>query len=62
MLDAKTGEPSTFVDFARGQARFARDFDATGRPIEALRAAEAERLASWRRLQELAGVGSPATA
>lgn len=60
MLDAKTGEPYTFVDFARGQARFARDFDAGGRPIEALRAAEAERLASWRRLQELAGVDSPA--
>jgi pyruvate/2-oxoacid:ferredoxin oxidoreductase beta subunit/Fe-S-cluster-containing hydrogenase component 2 len=55
-LDPKSGEPFTFVDFARGQGRFARAFDAAGQPTEALRAATAERLASWQRLQELAGL------
>jgi pyruvate ferredoxin oxidoreductase beta subunit len=55
-LDPKSGRPFTFVDFARGQGRFARNFDAEGHPSQALRAAEHERLESWRRLQELAGV------
>jgi pyruvate ferredoxin oxidoreductase beta subunit len=56
MLDPKSGAPYTFADFARGEARFARNFDAAGNPSEALHAAEADRLANWHRLQELAGV------
>jgi pyruvate ferredoxin oxidoreductase beta subunit len=54
-LDPKSGQPFTFIDFALGQGRFAQNFDAEGRPTDALRAAEAERLESWHRLQELAG-------
>jgi pyruvate ferredoxin oxidoreductase beta subunit len=55
-LDPATRKPFTFVDFARGEARFAAQFAADGTPNEALRRAEADRLANWRLLQELAGV------
>jgi pyruvate ferredoxin oxidoreductase beta subunit len=55
-LDPKSGQPFTFIDFARGQGRFARNFDAEGRPTDAVRAAEAEQLENWHRLQELAGL------
>jgi pyruvate/2-oxoacid:ferredoxin oxidoreductase beta subunit/ferredoxin len=55
-IDVASGQPFTFVDFARGEGRFAKSFDAAGEPLEALRAASAERLENWRRLQELAGV------
>jgi hypothetical protein len=54
--DPKNGAPFTFIDFARGEGRFARSFDAAGKPSEALLQAEAERLANWHRLQELAGM------
>jgi pyruvate ferredoxin oxidoreductase beta subunit len=56
MAEAKTGAPFTFADFARREGRFARGFDAEGNPTDGLRAAEANRLANWRRLQELAGI------
>jgi pyruvate/2-oxoacid:ferredoxin oxidoreductase beta subunit/ferredoxin len=52
----KTGEAIDFVAFARTEGRFARQFDAEGRPSPALLAAQADRLANWRRLQELAGL------
>lgn len=52
----KTGEAIDFVTFARTEGRFARQFDAEGRPSPALLAAREERLANWRRLQELAGL------
>jgi hypothetical protein len=52
----KTGEVIDFVTFARTEGRFARQFDAQGRPSSALLAAQADRLANWRRLQELAGL------
>jgi pyruvate/2-oxoacid:ferredoxin oxidoreductase beta subunit len=52
----KTGEVIDFVAFARTEGRFARQFDAQGRPSSALVAAQADRLANWRRLQELAGL------
>ena len=55
----KTGEVIDFITFARTEGRFARQFDAQGRPSSALVAAQADRLANWRRLQELAGL-SPA--
>lgn len=54
--DPKTGEVIDFITFARTEGRFARQFDVDGRPSPALLAARAERLAHWRRLQELAGL------
>jgi pyruvate ferredoxin oxidoreductase beta subunit len=51
-----TGEVVDFITFARSEGRFARQFDAHGRPSAALLAAQADRLANWRRLQELAGL------
>jgi pyruvate ferredoxin oxidoreductase beta subunit len=56
MLHPKTNAPLTFIDFARTEGRFAKQFDPQGVPSATLRRAEAERLANWRRLQELAGV------
>jgi pyruvate ferredoxin oxidoreductase beta subunit len=55
MINAKTGKPFTFIDFARTEARFARHFDRDGNPSPMLRRAEADRLASWHLLQELSG-------
>jgi pyruvate/2-oxoacid:ferredoxin oxidoreductase beta subunit len=52
----KTGEAIDFITFARTEGRFARQFDAAGQPSPALLAARADRLANWRRLQELAGL------
>jgi pyruvate/2-oxoacid:ferredoxin oxidoreductase beta subunit len=57
--DAKSRQPFTFVDFARTEGRFAKQFGPDGAPSEALLAAQADRLANWRLLQELAGVGTP---
>lgn len=50
------GEPVDFVSFARSEGRFARQFDREGRPSEALLRARDACLASWRALQELAGL------
>jgi pyruvate ferredoxin oxidoreductase beta subunit len=52
----QTGEVVDFVTFARTEGRFARQFDAEGRPSPALLASQADRLANWRRLQELSGL------
>ncbi len=52
----KTGEVIDFIYFARTEGRFAKNFDADGNPNEALLAAQADRLANWHRLQELAGI------
>jgi len=57
-LDPKTGAVIDFIAFARTEGRFARQFDAERRPSPALLAAREERLANWRRLQELAGLRS----
>jgi pyruvate-ferredoxin/flavodoxin oxidoreductase len=55
--DPKTGEPVDLIAFARTEGRFARHFDpATGDPDSYILAARDERLANWRRLQELAGL------
>lgn len=48
--------PFTFVDFARTEGRFRKQFDEKGEPSEALKAAEMDRLANWHLLQELAGL------
>ncbi|MEE8434712.1 MAG: thiamine pyrophosphate-dependent enzyme [bacterium] len=47
----------TFVDFARTEGRFARHFAPDGTPSEDILTSEQERLANWRLLQELAGIG-----
>lgn len=54
--DPKTGAVVDFIAFARTERRFARQFAPDGTPSPALRAAQEERLANWRRLQELAGL------
>ncbi|HHY57167.1 MAG TPA: 4Fe-4S binding protein [Chloroflexi bacterium] len=55
-INPKTKEPFTFIDFARGEGRFAKHFDAEDNPSPMLLSAQAERLANWRLLQDLAGV------
>jgi pyruvate/2-oxoacid:ferredoxin oxidoreductase beta subunit len=52
----RSGEPVDFVYFARSEGRFARHFDAEGKPDAALLAGQEDRLANWRLLQQLAGV------
>jgi pyruvate/2-oxoacid:ferredoxin oxidoreductase beta subunit len=51
----KTGEPVDFLAFARTEGRFARHF-AGGHPDAHIMMAQADRLANWHRLQELAGL------
>jgi pyruvate/2-oxoacid:ferredoxin oxidoreductase beta subunit/NAD-dependent dihydropyrimidine dehydrogenase PreA subunit len=52
----KTGEVVDFITFARSEGRFAKHFDKDGNPSETLLAAQADRLANWHTLQELAGL------
>ncbi|GAB4561098.1 MAG: hypothetical protein Kow0047_08160 [Anaerolineae bacterium] len=52
----KTGEVIDFIYFARTEGRFAKHFDKDGNPSETLLRAQADRLANWHRLQELAGL------
>ncbi|MBM3999391.1 MAG: thiamine pyrophosphate-binding protein [Planctomycetes bacterium] len=54
--DPKSGKPMDFIDFCRGEGRFAKHFDKQGRPSELLMRARDDRLENWRLLQELAGV------
>jgi pyruvate/2-oxoacid:ferredoxin oxidoreductase beta subunit/Pyruvate/2-oxoacid:ferredoxin oxidoreductase delta subunit len=54
--DGKTGEPYTFVDFARTEGRFRQQFSADGEPSDPLLAAQKDRLRNWRLLQELSGL------
>jgi pyruvate/2-oxoacid:ferredoxin oxidoreductase beta subunit/NAD-dependent dihydropyrimidine dehydrogenase PreA subunit len=51
----KSEKPFTFVDFARTEGRFAKQFDKDGNPSLILLHAQEERLRNWRMLQELAG-------
>jgi pyruvate/2-oxoacid:ferredoxin oxidoreductase beta subunit/NAD-dependent dihydropyrimidine dehydrogenase PreA subunit len=51
----KSDKPLTFVDFARSEGRFAKQFDEVGNPSEILLQAQDDRLRNWRTLQELAG-------
>jgi hypothetical protein len=46
----------TFVDFARSEGRFAKQFDKDGNPSPTLLAAKQDRLENWHVLQELAGL------
>jgi len=52
----RSERPLTFIDFARSEGRFAKQFDAAGHPSAALLEAQAERLHNWHTLQELAGL------
>jgi pyruvate ferredoxin oxidoreductase beta subunit len=52
----KTGKPFTFVDFARTEGRFAKQFDRDGNPSSILLQTQEERLRNWHTLQELAGL------
>ncbi|HET6380740.1 MAG TPA: thiamine pyrophosphate-dependent enzyme [candidate division Zixibacteria bacterium] len=53
------GTPEDFLAFARTEGRFAPHFAADGTPSEEILATQAERLANWRLLQELAGIRRP---
>jgi pyruvate/2-oxoacid:ferredoxin oxidoreductase beta subunit len=55
-VDAKSKQPFTFIDFAKGEGRFADHFDKDGNPSPMILTAQADRLANWRLLQELAGL------
>ena len=50
------GQPLTFIDFARSENRFAKQFGADGSASAALLQTQSERLHNWRTLQELAGL------
>jgi pyruvate ferredoxin oxidoreductase beta subunit len=49
-------KPVTFIDFARTEGRFAKQFEKDGKPSSMLLQAEGDRLRNWRLLQELAGL------
>jgi len=51
------GTSFDFVAFARGEGRFAPHFAADGTPTSEILATRDDRLANWRMLQELAGIG-----
>jgi pyruvate ferredoxin oxidoreductase beta subunit len=50
------GEPVDFLAFAKSEGRFAPHFGADGTPSDEIQATQADRLANWRTLQELAGL------
>jgi pyruvate/2-oxoacid:ferredoxin oxidoreductase beta subunit len=50
------GTTFDFAAFARTEGRFAQHFDKAGNPSRELLASQADRLANWRMLQELAGI------
>jgi len=52
----KSEKALTFIDFARTEGRFAKQFDKDGNPTLTLLYTQEERLRNWRLLQELAGV------
>ncbi len=52
----KTGEKIDFISFARTEGRFAKQFDREGNPSEILLRSQADRLANWHMLQEMAGI------
>jgi len=52
----KTGETIDFVTFTRTEGRFAKNFSKDGTPDQVLLEAQADRLANWHFLQEMAGL------
>ncbi|MEE8437181.1 MAG: thiamine pyrophosphate-binding protein, partial [Candidatus Neomarinimicrobiota bacterium] len=55
-VNPKTGKQVDFIEFARTEGRFAKQFDREGNPSNALKLAQEDRLKNWRLLQELAGL------
>jgi pyruvate/2-oxoacid:ferredoxin oxidoreductase beta subunit len=55
-VNPKTKQAFTSVDFARGEGRFSKHFAQDGTPSAMILSAQAERLANWRLLQDLAGM------
>jgi len=53
---APDGESIDFLSFARTEGRFAPHFGPSGEPTDEIQATNLDRLATWRTLQELAGV------
>ena len=53
------GSVVDFLAFARTEGRFAAHFDADGAPSPEIAATQADRLANWHALQELAGLSVP---
>ncbi|MFL5644271.1 MAG: thiamine pyrophosphate-binding protein, partial [Chloroflexota bacterium] len=53
---APDGSPLDFLAFARTEGRFAPHFGPDGTATDEIVATAADRLANWRRLQELAGI------
>jgi pyruvate/2-oxoacid:ferredoxin oxidoreductase beta subunit len=53
---APDGSAQDFLAFARTEGRFAPHFDRDGTPSAEIQATQADRLANWRTLQELAGL------
>ncbi len=51
----KSGKQVDFIDFARSEGRFAKQFDKEGKPSDVLLRARQDRLENWHILQELAG-------
>jgi pyruvate/2-oxoacid:ferredoxin oxidoreductase beta subunit/Pyruvate/2-oxoacid:ferredoxin oxidoreductase delta subunit len=51
-----TGEAVDFLSFARSEGRFAAHFAGDGAATPEIQATQADRLANWRTLQELAGL------
>ena len=50
------GSTFDFISFARTEGRFAAHFDRSGSPSVELEASQADRLANWHFLQEMAGI------
>jgi pyruvate/2-oxoacid:ferredoxin oxidoreductase beta subunit/ferredoxin len=55
-VNPKTGKAVDFVEFARSEGRFMKQFDKDGNPSEIILNAQSDRLKNWRTLQDLAGV------
>jgi len=52
----KTKETVNFIDFARSEGRFSKQFDRDGNPSETILRANDDRLDNWHVLQELGGL------
>ena len=52
----KASVPMTFLDFARTEGRFAKQFDVEGNASDLILQTQADRLKNWQTLQELAGL------
>ncbi len=55
-VNPKTNEEVSFIDFAKSEGRFAKQFDKDGKPSTELLETKQERLENWNQLQELAGL------